>query len=150
MNRFFPLATVLRVRRIQEDAAKAQVAEAQAAVRRASSDHARREALLAGRPEPGSEQAAHWLAAKAGNLAMAADALAARRALAAREQDAAGARDHWSKAAMAHEGVERLADRHAELVRREEQAAAQRAADDRAGDDHRSRSQAARTRETVL
>ena len=142
MNRFFPLATVLRVRRIQEDAAKAKVAEAHAAVRRASSDHARREALLAGRPAPGSAEAGVWLAAKAGNLAMAADAFAARRALAAREQDAVGARDHWSRAAMAHEGVERLADRHAEHVRRELQAALQRAADDRAGDDHHSRSQA--------
>jgi flagellar protein FliJ len=150
MNRFFPLATVLRVRRIQEDAARAQVAEAHAAVRRASSDHARREALLAGRPAPGSAQAAHWLAAKAGNLAMAADAFAAKRAVIAREQDAAAARDEWTQAAMAHEGIERLADRHAQLVLREEQHAAQRAADDRAGDDHHIRSRAARTKETVV
>ena len=150
MNRLFPLATVLRVRRIQEATARAEAAEAQANVRRASSEYARREALVAGRPAPGSAHASQWLAAKAGNLAMAADAFAARRLVAAREHEARDAREHWTQAAMAHEGVERLSERHAEIVRREQESAEQRAADDRAGDDHHLRSQAARTRGTQL
>jgi flagellar export protein FliJ len=144
LSRLFPLATVLRVRRIQEDAAKAKVAEAQTAVRRAASDFARREALVAGRPTPGSAQSSQWLAATAANLAMAADAFAARRIVMAREDDATDARHDWSKAAMAHEGVERLAEMHAEQVRREQEATAQRAADDRAGADHHLRSQQTR------
>jgi flagellar FliJ protein len=147
LSRLFPLATVLRVRRIQEDAAKAKAAEAQAAVRRASSDYARREALVAGRPVPGSAQSSLWLAATAANLAMAADAFAARRIVAAREVDSADARHNWSEAAMAHEGVERLAEVHQEQVRREQEAATQRAADERAGDDHHLRTKAARAHE---
>jgi flagellar protein FliJ len=146
LSRLFPLATVLRVRRIQEDAAKAKVAEAQSAVRRAASDFARREALVGGRPAPGSAESSLWLAATAANLAMAADAFAARRIVLARQGDAADARDQWSQAAMAHEGVERLAEIHAAQVRREQEGAAQRAADDRAGADHHVRSQATQAR----
>jgi flagellar FliJ protein len=147
LSRLFPLATVLRVRRIQEDAAKAAVAAANSAVRRASSDYARREAIVSGRPTPGSAESSLWLAATAANLAMASDAFAARRIVEAREGDATDARHHWSQAAMAHEGVERLAEMHQEQVRREQEAAAQRAADDRAGDDHHLRTKAARAHE---
>lgn len=127
----FPLATVLRVRRIQKDVAQAHAVAAQAEVRRAVSEHARREAALAGRPEPGTASAAQWLAARAALLSMAGDVVTARQVAAAREVDAAGARELLTDATMAHKGIEELAERHAETVRREREAVEQRASDDR-------------------
>jgi flagellar biosynthesis chaperone FliJ len=43
---------------------------------------------------------------------------------------------------MAHQGIEHMAERHAERVRHEDEAAEQRAADDRAGGAHHQRSMA--------
>jgi flagellar export protein FliJ len=142
ISRLFPLAAVLRVRRIQEDKARGDVATAHAALRQASSEYSHRQALLAGRPVPGSAESSVWLASIAANLASASDAFAARDVVAEREADAAGARDRWSQAAMAHQGIEHMAERHAERVRHEDEAAEQRAADDRAGGAHHQRSMA--------
>jgi flagellar export protein FliJ len=135
----FVLATVLRVRKIQEDLARAEVADAQARARRARSEHARREALAAGRPAPGSARAAQWLATVAGNLALAADARAAEQAVTTADGAAASAVDRWAQASAARKGIDRLAERHAEAVRREQDRVAQQAADDRAGADHHAR-----------
>ena len=135
----FPLATVLRVRRIQKDVAQASAAAAHAEVNRAVSEHARREAALAGRPEPGTAESAQWLAARAAALAMAGDVVMARQVTAARELDAADARDRLHLAAMAHKGIEELAGRHAEQARHDREAAEQRAADDRVNATYRPR-----------
>jgi len=135
----FSLAAVLRIRRIQEEIAAAEVATSRAGTWRAFSEHARREALLDGRPAPGSEESSRWLASVAGNLALAADAHAARLALLAAEDETAAAVDSWSRAATAVKGIEHLADRHDEEVRREQARSEQRVADDRAGADHRRR-----------
>jgi flagellar export protein FliJ len=144
--RNFPLAVVLRVRRLQEDLARAKVAAARAGAERAHIEHARREARLDGRPAPGSAQASHWRAAVAANLALASDAHAARLAVSVAEEEVAAALDAWSRAAVAHKGIGQLAERHAETVRREQERAEQRAADDRAGVDHRARHRAAAVR----
>lgn len=140
----FPLATVLRIRRIQEDVARTGVATAQAETHRAASEHARREAVLAQRPEPGSAEAAQWLAMRAAALSLAGDVVAARHLVAAREDEAAHARDRLGRATMAREGIESLAERHADEVRRELADAEQRASDDRAGAAHRARHAAPR------
>lgn len=138
----FPLATVLRVRRIQKDVAQAHAVAAQAEVGRAVSEHARRAAALAGRPAPGTSESAQWLAARAALLAMAGDVVTARQVAGARAADAAGARERLTDATMAHKGIEELAGRHAETVRREREAAEQRAADDRASATYRHRDSA--------
>lgn len=135
----FPLATVLRVRRIQKDVAQAKAAVAHAEVHRAVSEHARREAALAGRPEPGSARSAQWLATRAAALAMASDVVTARHVAAGRELEAAEARDRLGEASSAHKGIEGLAERHAEQVRRERDAAEQRASDDRVNATYRPR-----------
>lgn len=147
MSRPFSLGAVLRVRKVQEDQARANVAASQARTWRAFSEHARREALLDGRPAPGSPEASRWLAAVAGNLALAADAHSARLALLSAEQDTAAALESWSRAAIAAKGIEHLADRHAAEVRLEQERAEQRVSDDRAGADHRARRMAAEQRE---
>ncbi len=139
MSPGFSLAAVLRIRRIQEEIAAADVATNRARTWRAFSDHARREALLDGRPAPGTEESSRWLASIAANLALAADAHAARLALLAAEDETAAAVDSWSRAATAVKGIEHLADRYDEEVRREQARREQRAADDRAGADHRRR-----------
>jgi flagellar export protein FliJ len=133
MSARFLLGTVLRVRKLREDMAKADAAAAQDAARRAATDHARREAALAGRPEPGSGQAVQWLASRAALLAMANDVAVAREVAVTRSAEGAAALARFAKAQREREGVEDLADRHAEAVRREQEAAEQREADDRAG-----------------
>ncbi len=135
----FSLAAVLRVRKIQQDQAAAAVGAAQHGARLARSEHARREALLDGRPDPGSAVAAQWLATCAGNLAMAADAHYARLASMTADEEIAAALDSWSRAKMAHEGIERLEVRYEDGVRRDAEAAEQRAADDRTGAAHHAR-----------
>jgi flagellar biosynthesis chaperone FliJ len=135
----FVLATVLRVRKLQEEMARAEVAAAQAGGHRARTEHARREALLAGRPAPGTAQSAQWLAAVAGNLALAADAYAAREAVVAADEATESAMGRWAEASSARKGIDRLAERHAEAVRRDQDRRAQQESDDRAGADHHAR-----------
>lgn len=133
MSTRFLLGTVLRVRKLREDLAKAEAAAAQAESRRAVSDHARREAALAGRPEPGSAEAATWLASRAALLALAGDVVTAREFVITRQADADAAMARFATARLEREGVEDLAERHAAEQRHELEAAAQREADDRAG-----------------
>lgn len=145
MTGLFSLAAVLRIRRIQEDIARGDVAAARARTWRAFSEHARREAELDGRPAPGTAESSLWLAAVAGNLALAADAHAARLALLSSEEETAAALESWGRAAIAVKGIEHLADRHADELRQEQLRAEQRTADDRAGADHRARRQRGET-----
>ena len=72
MSARFMLGAVLKVRKLREDIAKAEAAERQAASYRAASEHARREAELAGRPAPGTAESSIWLASRAGLMGMAA------------------------------------------------------------------------------
>jgi flagellar biosynthesis chaperone FliJ len=126
------LGAVLKVRKLREDMAKAEAAEAQAAMYRAASEHARREAELAGRPAPGSEEAAHWLATRAVVMSMAGDVATMRELRELRRVEAGAALERFATAKREHEGVEDLVARQMEAERREREAAEQREADDRA------------------
>ena len=132
MSTRFLLAGVLKVRKLREDIAKAEAAAAQASSYRAATDHARREAALAGRPVPGSAEASVWLATRAGLMGLASDASAARELAALREAEATAAMARFAGARREREGVEDLAERHFLAEERELEAAEQREADDRA------------------
>lgn len=132
MSARFMLGAVLKVRKLREDIAKAEVADRQAALYRASSEHARREAALAGRPEPGTAESAVWLATRAGLMAMAGDVANARELASLRASEAADAMARFAGARREREGVEDLVQRQIEAELREREAAEQREADDRA------------------
>jgi hypothetical protein len=112
--------------------AKAEAAERQAASYRAATEHARREAALAGRPEPGTAESSMWLAARAGLLGMAGDVANARELAALRASEAVEAMHRFAGAKREREGVEDLMQRQIEAEQREREAAEQREADDRA------------------
>lgn len=126
------LGAVLKVRKLREDMAKAEAAAAQAASYRAATEHARREAELAGRPVPGTEESAQWLAVRAGLLGIAADVANLRELAATRRAEAGDALNRFAVAKREHEGVEDLAQRQIQAELREQEAAEQREADDRA------------------
>ena len=128
----FMLGTVLKVRKLREDLAKAEAAAAQASSYRAATDFARREAALAGRPEPGTGRSSQWLAGRAALMTLASDVACARELAAAREGEAAAALSRFVGARREREGVEDLAERQMEAELREREAAEQREADDRA------------------
>ena len=132
MSARFMLGAVLKVRKLREDMAKAEAAERQAASYRAASEHARREAALAGRPEPGTAESAMWLAARAGLLGMAGDIANARELAALRSSEAVDAMHRFAGAKREREGVEDLVQRQIEAEIKERDAAEQREADDRA------------------
>lgn len=128
----FMLGTVLKVRKLREDLAKAEAAAAQASLHRAATDFARREAALAGRPEPGTGRSSQWLAGRAALMTLASDVACARELAAAREAEATAALARFVGARREREGVEDLAERQMEAELREREAAEQREADDRA------------------
>ncbi|PZS25848.1 MAG: cell envelope biogenesis protein TolA [Pseudonocardiales bacterium] len=129
MRRSFRLATVLRARRLQEDLARAAVAQA----------HAERSAARAGAQREEDALIAREVVSGGGGATVAAG-LAARQSLAAQLslaeqvwQDAdlmARARlADWSGAAVRRRGLERLEERHDNAVRAADAAVEQRAAD---------------------
>ena len=133
MSRRFPLATVLRVRAIEEEVARgslaqavADEAEAAAAVARAGQAY---DAAVAG---SAVGPVAGFLADRTYRAALAADASAAggRRAVAASGVDTA--RQAWSAAAMRLSALERLRDRAGEAQRLELLAVDQRTAEETA------------------
>jgi flagellar export protein FliJ len=128
----FMLGTVLKVRKLREDLAKAEAAAAQASSYRAATDYSRRQAALAGRPEPGTGEASQWLAGRAALMTLASDVACARELAASRQAEAAAALTRFSGTRREREGVEDLAQRHFEAELREREAAEQREADDRA------------------
>jgi hypothetical protein len=133
MSARFMLGAVLKVRKLREDIAKAEAAERQAASYRAASEHARREAAIAGRPEPGTAESSIWLASRAGLMGMAGDVANARELAALRASEAVDAMHRFAGARREREGVEDLVQRQIEDELREREAAEQREADDRAG-----------------
>lgn len=130
MNRRFRLATVLRVRRVQEDQAQAAVMRARAILDEAigaadASELAVREHV---RPE---HTAASWVAASAVGVTLAADASRARARARSAETGVTDALAVWADARGARRGVERLEERHAAEVAAEDLRLAQRELDDR-------------------
>jgi flagellar FliJ protein len=132
MNRRFPLAAVLRVRKVQEDKAAAAVAAARAELALAMEHEHELEIRLDGGVAPESTTYVDWIATTSARLSLAHDVAAARTARREREAGVAGALDQWAAARAAARGVERLAERHAEAVRLEDERAEQRELDERA------------------
>jgi flagellar export protein FliJ len=105
------LAAVLRVRELQEQIARGELARTNEQLRRATDAEARTWAWL-DRPDAGRTVASQQLAAQqafrdAGTLAAGSQRLITERA----EDGVVVARDEWAVAARRVEGLERLAER---------------------------------------
>ena len=111
MRRRSPLATLLRVRRIQEDLARAEVSSARAAAQVAERRAAERaEAVSRARPVDGDPRT--FVASLVAGRALAADAAAARRAATEAQGVVRDRLADWSGAASRAEGVGRVVTRH--------------------------------------
>lgn len=132
-SRRFPLATVLRVRAIEEEVARGRVAVAAAGQNAAGLCRAQAvEAYDDAMPTAGETTPAGFLAERSRRGALAAEVQHAVLGVVAADEVAAGARQHWSTAAMRLSALERLADRNAEILRRELLAADQRTGEETA------------------
>jgi len=126
----FRLQPVLELRRTQERAAAQAAAEAANAAAEADRRAAERETALAGARPPASTTSGSFLASMA-LLRMAAEDAAAQRSLAtASAEQAELVRAQWTAAAQRTKALERLRDRHREMIRLAEQTAEERAVDD--------------------
>ena len=106
-----PLATLLRVRRIQEEIARSEVIAAQALAVFAEENEAARQAAV-NRHGPTDGNPRIFLAGVIAGRSLAADAFAARRATVEALGEVAGRMQVWSGAASRAEGVERVVTRH--------------------------------------
>jgi flagellar export protein FliJ len=134
VKRQFRLASVLRVRRIQEDVARADLTRANRAVGDAWTDVERREAYLdvrSGQLENGTSAA--FIGALTAGIARASDLSSARAAHELAKRAAAERAAAWSESAARVKALESLEERHRTELRTADEAAAQRASDDRAG-----------------
>lgn len=118
--RAFRLASLLRLRRAQEDQAAAELARA-AALRLAASERAeRRQAELAGHRVPGECTPTAWTASVAARAALV---VVSRQADADREEAALsedGATRTWRETRRSTAALEHLEERHAERVARQD------------------------------
>jgi flagellar protein FliJ len=134
VKRRFRLASVLRVRRLQEEAARADLVLANREVGTAWTDVERRTAYLEARQgELTSGTSAAFIGAVTAGLARAQDLSAARAAHVLAQQAAAERAAAWSETAQRVKALESLEERHRAEVRAADEAAEQRAADDRSG-----------------
>jgi flagellar FliJ protein len=134
VKRGFRLASVLRVRRVQEEVARAEVLKAHRASGTAWTDVERRTAYLeARRGELSSGTSAAFIGAMTAGIARASDLSAARAAHQLATEVAAERSAEWSASAQKVKTLESLEERHRTEVRAADEASAQRAADDRSG-----------------
>jgi flagellar FliJ protein len=134
VKRGFRLASVLRVRRVQEEVARADVALSNREVGRAWTDVERRAAYLeARRGEFATGTSAAFIGSLTAGIARAQDLSAARAAHQLAQQTAADRAAAWSETAQRVKALESLEERHKAEVRAADEAAAQRASDDRSG-----------------
>jgi flagellar export protein FliJ len=134
VKRGFRLASVLRVRRVQEEVARADVALSNREVGRAWTDVERRAAYLeARRGEFATGTSAAFIGSLTAGIARAQDLSAARAAHQLAQQAAADRAAAWSETAQRVKALESLEERHRAEVRAADEAAAQRASDDRSG-----------------
>jgi flagellar FliJ protein len=134
VKRGFRLASVLRVRRVQEEVARAEVLKANRGVGEAWTDVERRAAYLEARQGPiTSGDSAAFIGALTAGIARAQDLSAARAAHQLAQQAAAERAAAWSETAQRVKALESLEERHRAEVRAADEAAAQRASDDRSG-----------------
>jgi flagellar export protein FliJ len=132
MKRGFRLASVLKVRRIQEDIARAEVLGANRDVSAGWTDVERRNAYLEARQGVfQSGTSAAFIGAVTAGIARASDLSAARAAHQLATEVAADRTVEWSAAAARVKALESLEERHRTAVRAADEASAQRASDDR-------------------
>ncbi|NHC16543.1 hypothetical protein [Motilibacter deserti] len=132
MKRKSPLATLLRVRRLQEDVAKAEVARARIEAAMADDVAAAREnSLSRSRPAEGDPRA--FVASMVASRSLAFEAAMMRRAAQEAHSGVQLRLADWSAAAGRAEGVERVVTRHHEEYVAEAMAAEQAERDDLTG-----------------
>lgn len=133
MKRVFRLASVLRVRRVQEEVARSELLRANREVGHAWTDVERRNAYLESRRGGFTTgTSAAFIGSLTAGIARASDLSAARAAHQLAQDTAADRAAGWTEAAARVQALESLEERHRAAVRSADEAAAQRAADDRA------------------
>ncbi|GAA3291226.1 flagellar FliJ family protein [Arthrobacter citreus] len=132
MSRVFPLAGLLRLRRLQEEAAAAKLAAANTRVRETADEQAEAYLSLTESPVMATDSATmHAVAAaRASSRAMLADLAALGSRL---ESDAAAAQTVYSAARAESVGLEKLEARHAGFVAAEDLRTEQTVLDELAG-----------------
>lgn len=130
MTRPFRLTSVFRARQAQEDAAKAEVVRARTRTRAATKLARLYENELGETTMPAEGVAQAILASLAARRSLAAGLHTARQAVADAERHTAEKMAELAEAAKRRRAVELLAERHEEQVKREAQAADQRAVDE--------------------
>jgi flagellar export protein FliJ len=134
----FRLASVLRARQVQEDAARGAVVRARAEAEAAEVQAADRAEQLAGYTAQLSGNPRAFIASLCARQSLAAE-ISATQALAAQARGVVGERlTEFTAASIRRAGVEKLAERHAAATRAAEEAAAQRELDDLASTRRRS------------
>lgn len=141
MRRKFRLATVLRARKAQEDAARSAVSRARGQAAAAQLRHYEQERALAARQPAEGASATAYVAAQASLQGLAADVAAAAALSQQAEASVQHSVDALADAAARHQSVRTLADRHAEAVRAGELAANQRVIDEIASTNRRAGTQ---------
>lgn len=129
----FRLASLLRLRRLQEDEAAATLASANRDVSDARERSARASARLAGVTFDGSVPVAVWQAVTAARSAMRRELTDAESLLRARRAACADAERAWLEARGRVRTFEKLEEHHDAQVAADELAAEQRALDEAAG-----------------
>ncbi len=143
--RSFRLATVLRVRRIQEEQARGALAQARGAIVLAEDDARMRAVRASATALPSTAGASAYLAAVAHGLALASDAATARAAVAEVEAVAEEKQGEWREAAGKVKPLEHLEEAHREELRRSDERQAQAVQDEIAGARHASNTRGSRT-----
>jgi flagellar protein FliJ len=136
VSRRFPLAAVLRVRRIQQDRAGAEVARARMAVEQARGELRSRDLRVDDAARMPVEISAVLPGVMASRLSLAAEAAAARASVGAAETVLHERLGDWAAARAARRGIERLAERHQEELRAQDARRAQSVLDDLTGAAH--------------
>ena len=126
----FRLQPVLELRRTQERAAAQAAVQAADAAADADLRATRQETELAGADLPSSSTPGAFLATMTRLRLAATDASAARSLAIASAEQAELVRAQWTAAAQRTKGLERLRERHQEVLRKAEDAAEERAVDD--------------------
>ena len=126
----FRLASVLRARRAQEDAAKAAAVRARAEADAAAVRARRREAALDGSGMPGRTSAVAFSAAMWARQALAAELAVAQAAARTADETVEESLADLTAAAVRRRTLEKLEERHAATRRHAADTAAQTAIDD--------------------
>lgn len=130
MKRRFPLETVLRVRRVREQVARAEVVRASASLNEATERVLRRQASLLERTLPSEAPIAAFLGAVAATRSMATEVAALAELARIRKQELAVVSMNWTEAEQAKRAIEEMADRHQVAIEHDFQRAAQLELDD--------------------